>query len=156
MKKNLKACLFLCLTSLSVHAFAQDLKKAVYTPNAPAPIGTYSQGIQSGNTVYISGQIPVDPKTGEMVQGTINDQFRQAFVNVSEVAKAAGGTVDDILKLTIYLSDLNNFSEVNEIMKEYFHQPFPARAVIEIKALPKNASIEIEAIMGIAQPLPNE
>ena len=82
------------------------------------------------------------------MQGDFSNQIRQAFINVSEIAKAAGGSVDDILKLTIYVSDLKNFGEVNEMMKDFFHQPYPARAVIEIKALPKNALVEIEAVMG--------
>jgi len=112
------------------------------------PIGTYSQAIKFGHTIYISGQIGVDPATGKLVQGDFSNQIRQAFINVSEIAKAAGGSVDDILKLTIYVSDLKNFGEVNEMMKDFFHQPYPARAVIEIKALPKNALVEIEAVMG--------
>ena len=145
-KQNLLSCVL--MIGLSANALA-DQKKSIYTENAPAPIGTYSQAIQLGNTVYISGQIPVDPKTGELVQGTFSEQLKQAFSNISEISKAAGGNLDNILKLTIYLKDLNNFTTVNEVMNEYFHQPYPARAVIEIKALPKNAAVEIEAVMGL-------
>lgn len=149
MKKNVLACLL--MTGLSLNAIAQDVKTSIYTKNAPSPIGTYSQAIKFGNTVFISGQIPVDPKTGELVQGNFSEQLRQAFTNVSEISKAAGGSIDDILKLTIYLGNLNNFTAVNEIMDEYFHRPYPARAVIEIKSLPKNASVEIEAVMGLSK-----
>lgn len=147
--KNKLSYLFLVLMmGLSITSWADNGKKSIQTPNAPAPIGTYSQAIQLGNTIYISGQIPIDPKTGELVQGRFNDQLRQAFLNVIEIAKAAGGTSDDILKLTIYLQDLSNFSEINQVMSDYFREPYPARAVIEIKALPKNATVEIEAVMG--------
>lgn len=138
----------LLMLGISFNTSADCIKEAIYTKNAPAPIGTYSQGIKFGNTVYISGQIAVDPKTGELVQGDFSNQIRQTFINISEIAKAAGGSIDDTLKLTVYLTDLRNFGEVNEMMKEFFQQPYPARAVIEIKALPKNALIEIEAVMG--------
>jgi reactive intermediate/imine deaminase len=145
-----KICTLLLMMGLCLTANANSLKKSIYTATAPAPIGTYSQGIQLGNTVYISGQIPIDPKTGELVQGSFKDQVKQAFANLSEITKAAGGTVDDVLKLTIYLTDLNNFGAVNEVMNELFQEPYPARAVIEIKALPKNAPVEIEAVMGLS------
>jgi len=138
----------LLMMGISICSWADNGKRSIYTPNAPAPIGTYSQAIQWGNTIYISGQIPIDPKTGELVQGNFNDQVRQVFINLNEITKAADGTLDDILKLTIYLHDLTNFNQVNEVMKEYFHEPYPARAAIEIKALPKNAPVEIEAVMG--------
>ncbi len=124
-------------------------KEVIYTQNAPEPIGIYSQAIKTGNTVYISGQIPIDPKTGKMIEGDFKDQVRQAIANISEIAKAAGGNVDDIVKLTVYLADLSNFAAVNDVMLESFHKPYPARAAIEIKALPKNAAVEIEAVMQI-------
>jgi reactive intermediate/imine deaminase len=139
--------LLMIATSFSV--FAGDTKISIYTPNAPEPIGTYSQGIQFGNLFFISGQIPVNPKTGELVQGSFKDQIRQVFTNISEITKAGGGNINDILKLTIYLTDLSNFSEVNAVMTEFFDKPYPARAVIEIKALPKNATVEVESIMGL-------
>jgi len=120
-------------------------KHVVYTKNAPAPIVVYSQAIKVNKTVYISGQISIDPKTGELVKGDFNTQFKQAILNLNEVAKAAGGSLDNIVKVSVYLTDLNNFPTVNNIMKTYFHEPYPARAVIEIKKLPKNATVEIEA-----------
>lgn len=137
------------MISLSLQVFASTVKTTIYTPNAPAPIGTYSQAIKWGDTVYISGQIPIDPKTNNLVMGDFNAQARQVFINLAEIANAAGGNLEDTLKLTIYLSDLSHFSEVNQIMSEFIHEPFPARAVIEIKSLPKNAAIEIEAILGV-------
>lgn len=149
MKRNLLT--FLLIAGISFNVIAGGVKNSIYTANAPVPIGTYSQGIQFGNTIYISGQIPVDPKTGELVQGNFKDQIRQVFRNISEIAKAAGSNINDILKLTIYVTDLNNFNDVNDVMKEYFNQPYPARAVIEIKALPKNAAVEIEATIGSTQ-----
>jgi reactive intermediate/imine deaminase len=143
-----KIGLSLILFAVSSGVFASIAnKKEIYTPTAPAPIGVYSQAIQTGNMVYISGQIPLDPKTGEMVQGDFSAQVNQALMNLSEITKAAGGDVDNIVKLTVYLTDLSNFSLVNDAMKTYFHAPYPARAAIEIKALPKNAPVEIEAVM---------
>ncbi len=130
------------------NAFSSSMKKIIYTPNAPMPIGTYSQAVMFGNTIYMSGQIAIDPATGELVSGDFSEQARQVFKNIIEIAKASGGSTDDILKLTIYLPDLNNFSKVNAIMQEFFHEPYPARSTVEIKALPKNAVLEIEAIMA--------
>lgn len=149
MKLNLLSILI--MAGISLNVIAQDGKNSIYTESAPAPIGSYSQGIQFGNTIYISGQIPVDPKTGELVTGNFKDQIRQVFRNISEIAKDAGSDLNKALKLTIYLTDLNHFNDVNEVMKEYFKQPYPARAVIEIKALPKNAAVEIEATMAFTQ-----
>lgn len=137
------------LFSASFNIFAENTKVMIHTPNAPAPIGTYSQAIRWGDTVYISGQIPIDPKTNLLVNDSFSAQTRQVFMNLSAIATAAGGELNDILKLTIYLTDLHHFTEVNQIMSEYFHEPYPARAVIEIKDLPKDAPIEIEATMGI-------
>lgn len=145
MKKILLPLLLFIM--ISNESFAA--KESIYTKNAPEPIGVYSQAIKIDSAVYISGQIPIDPSTGEMIKGSFKDQARQAFANVREITKAAGGNIDDIVKLTIYLTDLNHFSIVNEVMLELFHKPYPARAVIEIKALPKNASVEIEAVMHI-------
>jgi reactive intermediate/imine deaminase len=127
-------------------------KESIHTKTAPEPIGIYSQAIKTGHTIYISGQIPIDPKTGKIVEGDFKDQVNQAFTNINEITKAAGGKMDDIVKLTIYLTDLNNFAIVNEAMLELFHQPYPARAVIEIKSLPKAAPVEIEAVMQLEEP----
>jgi len=127
-------------------------KESVYTKTAPEPIGIYSQAIKTGHTIYISGQIPIDPRTGKIVEGSFKDQVNQAFANIKEITKAAGGSMDDIVKLTIYLTDLNNFASVNESMLALFHQPYPARAVIEIKSLPIAAPVEIEAVMQIENP----
>lgn len=126
-------------------AFA--VKEAIYTQNAPEPIGVYSQAIKINNTIYISGQIPINPKTGEMVKGNFKEQMKQVLANIRAITQAANGNINDIVKMTIYLTDLNNFSLVNEVMLEEFNKPYPARAVIEIKSLPKNAYVEIEAIM---------
>ena len=121
------------------------------TTNAPIPIGTYSQAIQFEKTIYISGQIPVNPKTGELIQGDFKAQIRQVFNNISEIAKTSGHGINDCLKLTIYITDLKHFNDINDVMKLYFTEPYPARAVIEVKALPKNAAVEIEAIIGSSQ-----
>lgn len=124
-------------------------KEIIQTNDAPAPIGIYSQAIKAGNTIYISGQIPMDPKTGALVHGDFKEQVKQTFMNLEAITKAAGGTLNNIVKLTVYLTDLNNFAAVNESMEKLFQKPYPARAVIEIKALPKNAMIEIEAVMQL-------
>ena len=120
-------------------------KTIIHTENAPEAIGTYSQAIKSGNTVYISGQIPLDPATMKLVTGFEN-QANQAFKNLKSVVDASGGYLSDIVKINIYLTDLSNFSKVNEIMANYFTKPFPARAAVEVSALPKQAEIEMDAI----------
>jgi reactive intermediate/imine deaminase len=125
------------------------MKKQIQTDNAPAAIGTYSQAIQAGNTVYISGQIPLNPKTMKMVVSDFHAQVKQAFDNLKAVAIAAGGDLSQIVKLTIYLQDMNQFAIVNEIMATYFEKPYPARAVVEISRLPKDADIEMDAIMVV-------
>ncbi len=132
MKKTLA---LLSLSALSSQAFA--LKQEIYTKAAPEPIGIYSQAIKSGHTIYISGQIPIDTKTGSIVSGSFKDQVRQTLENLKNVATTAKGNIDDIVKVTVYLTDLNNFAGINEIMQETFHKPYPARSVIEIKALLK-------------------
>ncbi len=121
-------------------------KIALQTADAPAAIGTYSQAIRAGNTVYISGQIPLEPTSMELVEG-IEAQIHRVFRNVQAVAKSAGGDLDDMVKLTIYLTDLANFASVNEIMSQYFKQPYPARAAVEVSGLPRGAAVEIEGIM---------
>ena len=124
-------------------------KTVIKTDRAPAAIGTYSQAVRAGNTVYLSGQIPLDPDSGELVTGDIAVQIRQVFDNLTAVAEAAGGSLDDAVKLTVYLTDLGHFSTVNEIMAEYFSEPYPARAAVGIASLPRNAEVEAEAILSV-------
>lgn len=124
-------------------------KNQIITAAAPAAIGNYSQAIQSGNTVYLSGQIPLDPDSGELVEGDIGRQIRRVFGNLAAVAEAAGGTLNDVVKLTVYVTDPNHFSTVNEIMAEYFSEPYPARAAIGVAFLPRNTQIEADAILSV-------
>jgi reactive intermediate/imine deaminase len=119
----------------------------ICTDKAPAAIGPYSQAVRTGNTVYFSGQIPLDAATGNMVEGDIALQARQVFVNLKAVAEAAGGSLDKIVRVGIYVTNLGHFATVNEIMSEFFEKPFPARSTIEVSALPKLADIEVDAIM---------
>ena len=121
-------------------------REAIRTPEAPAAIGTYSQAVRAGDTVYLSGQIPLLPSTMTLVDG-FREQAHQVFRNLSAVATAAGGGLSQVVKLTVYLRDLDDFASVNEIMAEYFEAPYPARAAIGVASLPKGASIEIEGIM---------
>lgn len=125
-------------------------KQIIHTDHAPEAIGPYSQAVKVGNTVYLSGQIPLMPGTMNLVEEGFEAQVRQAFQNVQAVCEAAGGSLADLIKLTIYLTDLSQFSVVNEIMAEFFTKPYPARAAIEVSALPKNAEVEIaDAVMII-------
>jgi reactive intermediate/imine deaminase len=119
----------------------------IATDKAPAAIGPYSQAVRAGNTVYFSGQIPLDPTTGNMVEGDIALQARRVFENLKAVAEAAGGSLDKIARIGIYVTNLGHFATVNEIMSEYFQKPFPARSTIEVSALPKLADIEVDGIM---------
>ena len=123
-------------------------KTIITSPNAPAAIGTYSQAIKAGNTVYLSGQIPLDPKTMELVQG-FEEQTVQVFENLKAVIEEAGGSFKDVVKLNIFLTDLSNFAKVNEIMGRYFEQPYPARAAIGVAALPRGAQVEMDGILVI-------
>ncbi len=123
------------------------MKEVIHSENAPQAIGAYSQAIKVGKTVYLSGQIPLDPATMILVDGDIAVQAGRVFGNLQAVAKAAGGTLDDVVKLTVFLVDLSQFAVVNEVMKKYFKQPFPARTTIQVAALPKEVPIEIDAIM---------
>ena len=125
------------------------MKKAVSTEQAPAAIGPYSQAIAAGGTVYLSGQIPLDPASMELVEGPIEVHIRRVFDNLSAVAAAAGGNLDSLVKLNVYLTDLSNFAMVNEIMGEYFEQPYPARAAIGVAALPKGAQVEMDAVLEL-------
>ena len=117
-------------------------KRYIHTEAAPAAIGTYSQAVRTGHTVYLSGQIPLDPSTMELIGGDIDAQIRQVFDNLSAVAGAAGGSLFDVVKLTVYLVDIGDFPRVNEIMSEYFEKPYPARAAVGVSALPKAALVE--------------
>jgi reactive intermediate/imine deaminase len=122
-------------------------KQAVSTARAPAAIGTYSQAMRAGNTVYLSGQIPLVPATMELVGDSTEAQIRQVFDNLAAVAEAAGASLADAVKLTVYLTDLGNFAMVNAVMAEYISEPYPARAAIGIAALPRGAAVEIDAIL---------
>ncbi|MDA7742398.1 RidA family protein [Francisellaceae bacterium] len=122
------------------------MKKIIATKNAPSAIGTYSQAVQAGDTLYISGQIPLDPQTMEIVSEDFSAQAEQMFKNMSEVVKAAGGTMENIVKVNLYLTDLGKFALVNEAMARYFDEPYPARAAVEVSALPKGVQVEAEAI----------
>tara|TARA_R100000655_G_scaffold77702_1_gene116948 strand:- start:962 stop:1369 length:408 start_codon:yes stop_codon:yes gene_type:complete len=125
-------------------------RSVIKTDQAPAAIGPYSQAIKAGSTVYLSGQIPLDPTSMELVGGGMDAQVRRVFDNLSAVCDAAGGALHDIVKLNIFLTDLSHFNLVNEIMKEYFQEPYPARAAIGVAALPKGAEVEMDAVMDIA------
>lgn len=123
------------------------VKQVVSTASAPAAIGPYSQAIAVGNTVYLSGQIGLDPATGHLVEGGFDAQVHRAFRNLRAVAEAAGGSLDDCAKLTLFLTDLANFPRVNEIMQEYIRKPFPARSTVGVSSLPRDAQFEVEAVM---------
>jgi reactive intermediate/imine deaminase len=125
-------------------------REIISTDQAPAAIGTYSQAVKVGSTVYLSGQIPLVPETMEMIEGDIEAQIRRVFDNLSAVAAAAGGSLADIAKLNIFLTDLGNFAKVNEVMAEYFQQPYPARAAVEVAGLPRNAGVEMDGVMELA------
>jgi reactive intermediate/imine deaminase len=124
-------------------------KHTIHSDNAPAAIGTYSQAAQVGQFVFLSGQIPLVPGTMEIVQGDFTARARQVFENLQAVAKAAGGTLDDAVKLTIFLTDLDDFAAVNEVMAEYFAEPYPARAAVQVSALPKGVDVEADAILAL-------
>jgi len=124
-------------------------KEAIHTAAAPAALGPYSQAIRSGKTVYLSGQVGLNPASGNLPEGT-EAQARQVFANLSAVAEAAGGSLDDIVKLTILLMDLGDFAKVNEIMASHFKQPYPARATYQVAGLPRGARIEVEAVLVLS------
>ena len=121
----------------------------ISTPDAPAAIGPYSQAVEVGNTVWISGQIPLAPDTMELVTGDISAQATQVFKNLAAIANAAGGSLNDAVKINISLTDLGNFAVVNELMASYFEEPYPARACVQVAALPKAVDIEVEAILAL-------
>ncbi|MDY6942606.1 MAG: RidA family protein [Pseudomonadota bacterium] len=124
-------------------------REVIHTDRAPKAIGTYSQAVRVGETVYLSGQIPLDPQTMEVVGGSVEQQIRQVFVNLSAVAQAAGGNLKDVVKLTIYLTDLSHFALVNSVMSEHFCEPYPARAAVGVAALPKGVAVEMDAVMVV-------
>ena len=124
-------------------------KEVIQTTAAPAAIGPYSQAIKTGSLLFCSGQIPLDPITMEIVSADVGEQAHQVFLNLSAVAEAAGSSLDAAVKLTIFLTDLNDFGVVNEIMAKYFQEPYPARATIEVSALPKGAQVEVEAVLAL-------
>jgi reactive intermediate/imine deaminase len=127
------------------------MKQVINTSRAPAAIGTYSQAIKSGSIVYLSGQIPLAPTTMEVVPGDFKARVRQVIENVRAVAEEAGGSLNQVVKLTIYVTDMNNFSQVNEVMREYFTEPYPARAVVGVSALPKGVDVEIDSILILSE-----
>ena len=125
-------------------------KQIISTPHAPAAIGIYSQAVRVGNTIWVSGQIPLDPKTKEMVAGDIEAQIRQVFDNLKAIVTAAGAGFDDVVKATVFLVDLSHFALVNKVMAEYFRQPYPARAAVGVAALPRGALVDVECIVALA------
>ncbi len=124
-------------------------REAIHSDGAPAAIGTYSQAIKSGKLLFMSGQIPLDPKTMQIVDGDFEARTRQVFDNLKAVAEAAGGDLNQIVKLTIFLTDLNNFAIVNGVMEDFFEQPFPARAAVGVASLPKAVDVEADAILAL-------
>jgi reactive intermediate/imine deaminase len=124
-------------------------KQIISTPNAPAAIGTYSQAVRAGNTIWVSGQIALDPATKELVTGDIEAQVRRVFENLKAIVAAAGASFDDVVKVSVFLIDLSHFALVNKIMAEYFRQPYPARAAVGVAALPRGAQVEVECIVAL-------
>ena len=124
-------------------------KKAIHTDDAPAAIGTYSQAIEAGGLVFLSGQIPLVPATMEVVDGDFETRARQVFKNLQAVAEAAGGSLNNAIKITVFLTDLDNFATVNAVMEEFFEQPYPARAAVGVASLPKGVDVEADAVLAI-------
>ena len=124
-------------------------KQAIQTKDAPAAIGTYSQAIRAGNTIYLSGQIPLDPKSMQLVTGDTRAEIARVFDNLAAVAAAAGASLDNAVRITVYLTDLKNFALVNEVMAKYFKEPYPARAAIGVAALPRGAAVEVDAVLVV-------
>lgn len=125
-------------------------RQPIHSDRAPAAIGPYSQATRAGNTIYFSGQVPIDPATGELVGGDIAAQARRAFDNLKAVCETAGGSFEDIVRVGLYLTDLGQFAQVNAVMAEYFTAPYPARSTIEVSALPRGAAFEVDAVMVLA------
>ena len=153
MKNSKKILLFLCtILIISILIFSTEStkmpKEIISTTSAPQAIGPYSQAVKTKNLMFISGQIPLDPVTGNLVEGSIEDQANQVLKNLRSICEAAGYSLDDAVKITIFLTDLSNFSVVNDVMKEYFSEPYPARATVEVSGLPLGVNVEIEAIIS--------
>ena len=125
------------------------IKKVIYTENAPKPIGPYSQGIKVGNFLFISGQIPIDPVTGKVIEGSFRDKVVRVLENIKAIVEAAGGSLENVVKVTVYLRDISKFAEFNEVYAAYFRENPPARSVVEVSNLPKGVDIEVEAIAFI-------
>lgn len=124
-------------------------KQAIHTDAAPAAIGTYSQAIRAGDLVFLSGQIPLDPATMEVVDGDFEARARRVFDNLRAVSEAAGGSLDQVVKLTVFLTDLGDFATINSVMEDYFEQPFPARAAVGVASLPKGVDVEADAVLAL-------
>lgn len=124
-------------------------RQIISTPNAPRAIGIYSQAVKCGKTVYVSGQIPLDPATGELVQGPMEAQIRRVFDNLKAIVTAAGGDLSHVAKLTVFLTDLGNFALLNKVMAEYFVEPYPARAALQVSALPKGSTVEMDCVVEL-------
>jgi reactive intermediate/imine deaminase len=127
------------------------MKKIISSDKAPKAIGTYSQAVKVGDTVYLSGQIPLVPETMELLTGTVEDQIHRVFKNLAAVAEAAGGTMQDMVKLNVFLTDLSHFPTVNQVMAQYFAEPYPARAAIGVASLPRGAAVEMDGVMVISK-----
>ena len=153
MRNSKKQFLFLCtIPLLSTLIFSKEItemsKEIISTENAPQAIGPYSQAVKAGGLMFISGQIPLNPETGDLISGSIEDEANQVLQNIKSICEAAGHGMEDIVKITIFLTDLGNFATVNEVMKKHFSEPYPARATVEISGLPLGVNVEIEAIVS--------
>lgn len=124
-------------------------RQIIHTADAPKAIGTYSQAVRVGDTVYISGQIPLDPASGQLVSGDIEAEIRRAFENLKAIAQAAGGSLADAVKLSVFLTDMGHFAKVNEVMATYFSEPYPARAALGVASLPRGARVEVECVLSL-------
>ena len=153
MKNSKKILFFLCtIPVIVILIFSTESKimpkEIISTTNAPQAIGPYSQAVKTNNLMFISGQIPMDPTTGNLVEGSIKDEANQVLKNLKSICEAAGYSLDDAVKITIFLTDLGNFAVVNDVMKEHFSEPYPARATVEVSGLPLGVNVEIEAIIS--------
>ena len=153
MKNSKKILFFLCtIPVIVILIFSTESKimpkEIISTTNAPQAIGPYSQAVKTNNLMFISGQIPMDPTTGNLVEGSIEDEANQVLKNLKSICEAAGYSLDDAVKITIFLTDLGNFAVVNDVMKGHFSEPYPARATVEVSGLPLGVNVEIEAIIS--------
>ena len=153
MKNSKKILFFLCtIPVIVILIFSMESKEMpkeiISTTNAPQAIGPYSQAVKTNNLMFISGQIPMDPTTGNLVEGSIEDEANQVLKNLKSICEAAGYSLDDAVKITIFLTDLGNFAVVNDVMKDHFSEPYPARATVEVSGLPLGVNVEIEAIIS--------